>query len=111
VVSDILPNATVDRAQYLLPGCAHAEKRGSFVNVKGQVQRFNQAIEPPGNARPEWEFLSECVGHVTGERYPESLEGLFNRMARELPAFQGLTWAGLGDLGQQISGSALTGRD
>src|SRR5690606_34178591 len=32
IVSDILPNATTAAAHYLLPGCAHAEKRGSFVN-------------------------------------------------------------------------------
>jgi NADH-quinone oxidoreductase subunit G len=39
VVSDILPNKTTAAAHYLLPGCAHAEKRGSFTNVKGRVQR------------------------------------------------------------------------
>src|ERR1051325_7777261 len=40
IVSDILPNKTTEAAHYLLPGCAHAEKRGSFTNVKGRVQRF-----------------------------------------------------------------------
>jgi NADH-quinone oxidoreductase subunit G len=103
VVSDVLPNATTARAHYLLPGCAHAEKRGSFVNVKGQLQRFIQAIAPPGNARPEWEFLAECVGQVLGEPFPSTIEGLFNQMAREIPAFQGQTWAGLGDQGKRIS--------
>jgi NADH-quinone oxidoreductase subunit G len=102
VVSDILPNATVNEAHYVLPGCAHAEKRGSFVNVKGQVQRFNQAIEPPGNARPECEFLSEWVGEVLGERFPGSMEGLFNQMAGEVPAFRGLTWSALGDQGKPM---------
>jgi NADH-quinone oxidoreductase subunit G len=120
VVSDLLPSATVEEAHYVLPGSAPAEKRGSFVNVKGQVQRFNQAIEPPGNARPEYEFLSELVGAVVNERFPGSMEGLFNRMAGEVPAFRGLTWSALGDLGRPVerelagpqsgeSGSALTG--
>jgi NADH-quinone oxidoreductase subunit G len=102
VVSDILPNATVEQAHYLLPGCAHAEKRGSFVNVKGQLQRFSRAIEPPGNARPEWEFLSEWVSLVTGERYPGTIEGVFDRMAGEIPAFEGLAWRVLGDLGKKL---------
>src|SRR5207247_1986585 len=44
IVSDILPNPTTAAAHYLLPGCAHAEKRGSFTNVKGQVQRFLKAV-------------------------------------------------------------------
>jgi anaerobic selenocysteine-containing dehydrogenase len=57
VVSDILPNATTARAHFLLPGCAHAEKRGTFTNIQGRVQKFMKAVEPPGHARPEWEFL------------------------------------------------------
>ena len=102
VVSDILPNATVEVAQIVLPGVAHAEKRGTFTNVKGRVQRFMQAVEPPGNARAEWEFLHEIVFNVTGQNGFVSIEGLFNQMAREVPAFAGLTWAGLGDLGASV---------
>ena len=30
------------------------------------------------------------------------MEGLFNQMAAEVPAFRGLTWAGLGDLGMNL---------
>jgi NADH-quinone oxidoreductase subunit G len=103
VVSDILPNKTTALAHYLLPGCAHAEKRGSFVNVKGRVQRFMQNIQPKGNARPEWEFLHELTQGVTGQNGYRSIEGLFNQMATEVPAFRGLTWAGLGDLGVTVA--------
>ncbi|MGP8199525.1 MAG: molybdopterin-dependent oxidoreductase [Limisphaerales bacterium] len=95
IVSDILPNKTTELAHYLLPGCAHAEKRGSFVNAKGRVQRFMQNLQPKGNARPEWEFLRE----LAGGNGAATMEGVFNEMAREVPAFKGLTWAALGDLG------------
>jgi len=102
IVSDILPNETTKLAHYLLPGCAHAEKRGSFTNVKGRVQRFMKAVEPPGDARPEWEFLHELLYHVTGQDGLVTIEGLFNQMAKEVPAFNGLTWAGLGDAGMIV---------
>ena len=102
IVSDILPNKTTVAAHYLLPGCAHAEKRGSFTNVKGRVQRFLKAVEPPGDARPEWEFLHELVYNVTGQNGFATIEGLFNQMAKEVPAFNGLTWAGLGDTGVTV---------
>jgi NADH-quinone oxidoreductase subunit G len=102
VVSDILPNETTRLAHYLLPGCAHAEKRGSFTNAKGRVQRFMKAIEPRGDARPEWEFLHELVFNVTGRNGFVSIEGLFNQMAAEVPAFKGLTWASLGDTGKTV---------
>jgi len=102
IVSDILPNKTTALAHYLLPGCAHAEKRGSFVNGKGRVQRFMQNIQPKGHARPEWEFLHELVQGTGGQNGAGGIEGVFNQMAREVPAFQGLTWAALGDLGVTV---------
>jgi NADH-quinone oxidoreductase subunit G len=103
VVSDILPNETAKLAHYLLPGCAHAEKRGTFTNSKGRVQKFMKAVEPRGDARPEWEFLHELIFNVTGQDGFVSIEGLFNLMAREVTAFQGLTWAGLGDVGVSVT--------
>jgi predicted molibdopterin-dependent oxidoreductase YjgC len=103
VVSDILPNATTKLAHVLLPGCAHAEKRGTFVNAKGRVQRFLKAVEPPGNARPEAEFLEELLALLAGSEAAHgnvfSMEALFNRMAREIPALSGIEWAKLGDGG------------
>ena len=102
IVSDILPNETTRLAHYLLPGCAHAEKRGTFTNTKGRVQKFMKAVEPPGDARPEWEFLRELVFNITGQGGFVSIEGLFNQMAAEIPAFNGLTWAGLGDTGVTV---------
>jgi NADH-quinone oxidoreductase subunit G len=99
IVSDLLPNETTKLAHYLLPGCAQAEKRGTFTNAKGRVQKFMKAIEPRGEAKPESEFLGELVASLTGEKVPVSLEGLFNQMARELPALREMTWAKLGNLG------------
>jgi NADH-quinone oxidoreductase subunit G len=102
IVSDILPSPTTKLAHYLLPGCAHAEKRGTFTNGKGRVQKFMRALEPRGDARPEWEFLHEIVFNLTGQDGFVSIEGLFNQMANEVPAFKGLTWAALGDAGVSV---------
>lgn len=102
IVSDILPNDTTRLAHYLLPGCAPVEKRGTFTSTKGRVQKFMKGIEPSGDARPEWEFLHELVQEVVGRDDIKTIEGLFNRMADEVPAFNGLTWAGLGDTGATV---------
>ena len=104
VVSDILPNATTAKAHYLLPGCAHAEKRGTFTNVKGRVQKFMKALEAPGDARAEWEFLHELVENTTGQNGYSTIEGLFNQMADEVEAFKSkeLTWSALGDTGVTV---------
>jgi NADH-quinone oxidoreductase subunit G len=102
IVCDIASSATTNAAHYVLPGCAHAEKRGTMTNVKGRVQKFMKAVEPPGVARPEWEILHELVFNVTGQNGFVSIEGLFNQMAKEIPALAGVTWAGLGDTGVTI---------
>jgi NADH-quinone oxidoreductase subunit G len=102
VVSDILTSDTTRLAHYLLPGCAHVEKRGTFTNRKGHVQKFLKAIEPPGDARPEWEFLHELVQAVVARDEVRTIGGLFNRMAASVPAFQDLTWADLGDAGRSV---------
>jgi predicted molibdopterin-dependent oxidoreductase YjgC len=102
IVSDILPNAITRLAHYLLPGCAHAEKRGTFTNTKGRVQKFMKVVEPPGDAHPEWEFLHDLVYNVTGQGNFLTIEGLFNAMAKEVPAFNSLTWATLGDAGVTV---------
>jgi NADH-quinone oxidoreductase subunit G len=102
VVADILPNRAANVAHYVLPGCAHVEKRGSFTNVKGRVQRFLKAIEPPGDARPEVEFLGELWSRLADSSAPDNLERLFNEMAANVPAFTGLKWAALGDRGATV---------
>jgi NADH-quinone oxidoreductase subunit G len=103
VVSDIVPNETTQLAHYLLPGCAQAEKRGTFTNTKGRVQKFMKAVEPPGEARPEWEFLRELLFHMTGQSGATTIEGLFNQMAEDIAALNGLSWAGLGDTGVTVT--------
>jgi len=102
IVSDILPNATTKLAHYVLPGCAHAEKRGTFTNIKGRVQKFMKAVEAPGDARAEWEFLHDLVHHVAGRNGFVTIEGLFNEMAKDVSTFNGLMWSGLGDTGVTV---------
>jgi len=99
IVSDILPGGTTKLAHYLLPGCAHVEKRGTFTNHKGRVQKFMKAVEAAGDARAEWEFLHDVVYNVTGQDGFLTIEGLFNEMAKDVAAFKGMTWAALGDNG------------
>ena len=102
VVSDILPNETTKRAHYLLPGCAHLEKRGTFTNGKGRLQKFTKAISPKGYARAEQEYLTDLLFSLIGRRDYATIEGLFNKMAADVPAFKGLTWAAIGDAGVNV---------
>jgi NADH-quinone oxidoreductase subunit G len=102
IVCDLLPNETTQRAKYLLPGAAVVEKRGTMISAKGRLQKFTKAIEGPGESRAEWEVLHELVHRVTGNNGYSTIEGLFNQMAQDTPAFEGLEWAKVGDTGVEV---------
>jgi NADH-quinone oxidoreductase subunit G len=97
VVIDTLPNKTTEVAHYVLPGTTFAEKRGTFINGKNRLQRFNAAIPPVGIARPEWQTLTALLG----ENYA-AIEDVFADMARTLPALAGLNLSKIGDLGVEL---------
>jgi NADH-quinone oxidoreductase subunit G len=68
-----------------------------------------KAVEAPGDARAEWEFLHDLVFNVTGQNGFVTIEGLFNEMAKDVSAFNGLTWASLGDTGATVHNLTWTG--
>ena len=73
-----------------------------MINIKGRIQRLNQAIQPPGQARYDWEVLRDLVQAVGGSNGVYSIEEIFKVMASEVPALQGLTISRIGDLGVQL---------
>ncbi|MCX6969468.1 MAG: molybdopterin-dependent oxidoreductase [Verrucomicrobia bacterium] len=102
VVMGILSNKSTPHASVVLPSSAWAEKRGSMINVKGRLQRLNQAVQPPGQARDDWEILRDLIGLVSGASGLASIEDVFKQMAAETPALSGLTLSRIGDLGIQL---------
>ena len=102
VAMGILANKTTPHATVVLPSSAWAEKRGSMISAKGRLQRLNQAVQPPGQARDDWEILRDLIRAVSGSDGPASVEDVFKQMASETPALSGLTLSRIGDLGVQL---------
>ena len=69
IVIDVLSNKGSELAHYVLPGVTFAEKRGTFINVKGRIQRLNIATSSPGIARPEWQTFAGLLNELNGESY------------------------------------------
>jgi formate dehydrogenase alpha subunit len=64
VLQEIFPSETAPYADVLLPGVSFAEKDGTFTNTERRIQRVRKAIEPPGEARPDWWITSELAKRV-----------------------------------------------
>jgi len=103
VVTGILPDKTTAKATVLLPSASWAEKRGSMINLKGRIQRLNQAVPSPGQARDDWEILRDLIQAVSGSNGIYTIDELFKQMAAETPALNNLSLAKMGDLGAQLS--------
>ena len=102
VAMSILPNGATAAATVVFPSAGFAEKRGSMINLKGRLQRLNRAINPPGNARDDWEILRDLVKELTGSNGLYMIEDLFKAMANDTPALAGLSLSKIGDLGVQV---------
>ena len=101
----MLPNRTTKLAHFIFGGAGFAEKRGSMVNKNGRLQRLNRAIQPPGEARDDWEIVRDLVVAIKGEPCSSgaaTIEDIFRAMAACYPAFAGLSLSKIGDLGAQL---------
>ena len=102
VVQDLFLHETAEHAHVFLPAAAFAEKDGTFTNSERRVQRIRQAIEPPGQARPDWWIACELARRTarrlgmraTGFDYRHPSE-IFDEMARLWPAVAGMSYARL----------------
>jgi formate dehydrogenase alpha subunit len=64
VLQEIFPSETAVYADVLLPGVSFAEKTGTFTNTERRVQMVKKAIEPVGEARPDWWITSEIAKRI-----------------------------------------------
>ncbi|PON14178.1 NADH-quinone oxidoreductase subunit G [Candidatus Entotheonella serta] len=90
-------------AHVVLPSAVYAERDGTFTNFEGRVQRLNPAFAPRGEALPAWQLyqrLSQALGHA--DDYA-SAEAILAELATTIPAFSGMSYAKVGDLGQMLS--------
>jgi formate dehydrogenase major subunit/formate dehydrogenase alpha subunit len=70
VLQEIFPSETSPYADVILPGVSFAEKSGTFTNTERRVQIVRQAIPPLGDARPDWQIISDLARRMLalGER-------------------------------------------
>lgn len=102
VHTHVMLNACADLSNVVLPCAAYAEKRGSMVNATGRLQRLNPAVQPPGQARDDWEILRDLILAITGHNGLYSIDDVFRAMAAEAGEFKGLTPGAIGDAGMPL---------
>lgn len=101
VVQDIFLTETARLADVVLPATSFAEKDGTFTNTERRVQRVRKAIDPVGNAMPDWEIICN-LSSVMG--YPmnySSAKDIFDEISTVTPSYAGMSYERLDNGGLQ----------
>jgi len=101
VVQDIFLTETCEYAHVVLPSASFAEKDGTFTNTERRVQRVRKALEPPGQARQDWEIicdLSTRLGYAM--RYDEPSQ-IMDEIASLTPIYGGISFERIEQRGLQ----------
>ena len=103
VVQDIFLTETAQLAHVVLPGVTFAEKDGTFTNTERRVQRVRQAIEPMGNAKPDWWItcqIAQRMGKGDGFEFNHPSQ-IMEEIARLTPSYGGISYSRLEEGGLQ----------
>ena len=93
VCQDIFLTETARMADVVLPAASFAEKDGTFTNTERRVQRVRKAIEPVGEAKPDWWIVCEIAKRmgVSGFDF-ESPEQIFTEITSVTPSYGGISY-------------------
>ncbi|HEU4641038.1 MAG TPA: 2Fe-2S iron-sulfur cluster-binding protein [Gemmatimonadaceae bacterium] len=107
VIGTTLPEA-LRNALAVLPATNMAEEEGTFTNVRGRVQRYQQAKAAPGMSRPVWWGAADLLAYLgEGASYFLASEA-FDALAAARPEFAGLSYEVLGLKGRLLAGAEST---
>jgi len=101
VVQDIFLTETAKMADVVLPAACFAEKDGTFTCTERRVQRIRKAVEPPGDAKPDWKIFCELSRKMGYDMDYDSPEGVFNELRQLLPQYAGITYPRIEKVGLQ----------
>ena len=73
-------SSLTDKADLVLPTTIWSETSGTLTNTEGCVQKVNKAVEPLGEAKPDWEALS-LLANKLGKKLGKSLDALSSAAA------------------------------
>jgi formate dehydrogenase alpha subunit len=102
VVQDIFLSETAELADVVLPGVSFAEKDGTFTNTERRVQRVRKAIEPIGDARPDWLITCQLAQKMGKGGFEfNSPAQIMDEIASLTPSYGGISYQRLEEGGLQ----------
>jgi formate dehydrogenase major subunit len=92
VVQDIFLTETAMYADVILPASAWPEKDGTVSNTNRTVQIGRKALEPPGEAKPDWWIIIEIAKHIGLKWSYQNPADVFAEMKTAMPSLDNISW-------------------
>ncbi len=100
VVQDIFLTETSEFADVILPASSYLEKDGTYTNTDRRVQLGRKVLDPPGDARVDWEVVQEIAQRIGLDWNYESSRDVFDEMVSLMPNYANLSYDNLGLTGK-----------
>jgi formate dehydrogenase major subunit len=92
VVQDIFLTETAEFADVILPATTFYEKDGTYTNTDRRVQVGRKVLDPPGEARPDWQVIGDLSTRFGYEMHYDSPSEVFAELTSLAPSYGGLTY-------------------
>jgi formate dehydrogenase alpha subunit len=101
VCQEIFLTETAKLAHVVFPGACWAEKDGTFSASERRMQLIRKAVDPPGEAKADWEILCLVSTAMGYPMHYENPSRIFDEMAALSPIFGGMSHQRIGERGLQ----------
>ena len=100
-IEDIFLTESAQAADVVFASASLGEREGTFTNTERRCMITRKAVEPVGNALPDWEIISRFSTALGYEMSYESPREIFNEMASLTKSYEGMTYERMGIDGLQ----------
>src|ERR1700710_1243198 len=80
VVQDIFLTETAEFADVILPATTFVEKDGTYTNTDRRMQIGRKVLDPPGEARVDWEIIQDIANRVGLPMNYQSADEIFDEL-------------------------------
>ncbi len=89
IVQDLFFSESAKYAHVILPSCGFLEQEGTLTNGERRIQHVRPAVEPPGEARPDWLVVCQVAGLMGSSWDYSSPAEVMDEIAKVAPAMFG----------------------
>jgi assimilatory nitrate reductase catalytic subunit len=102
-VIDFFLSESAHHADLVFPGSLHEEDEGVVTTAEGRCVKINKAVDPPGEARRDWEIIVDLASRLGVEEHfgfdgpREIFDELRRASAGGIADYAGMTWERIED--------------